>query len=105
MANAASNPIMNKDAIITAMAAKTGTTKAESERHFSALLDSVTEGLKAGNDVRLVGVGTLKTKMVAARAGRNVRTQESIQIPAHTEVKFSVSAELKAAVRGEEAAA
>lgn len=90
--------ILNKDALITAIAAETGLTKADAGRALDATLNTVKKGLVEGKDVRLHGIGSLRTKLAAARTGCNPKTGEKIQIPARREVKFSVSEDLKKAV-------
>jgi DNA-binding protein HU-beta len=90
--------ILNKDAIVTAVAAETGLTKADSDKAFNAVLAAIKKGLVEGADVRLHGIGSLRTKIAAARTGCNPRTGEKIQIAARREVKFSVSEDLKKAV-------
>ncbi len=93
-------PILNKDAIVTAIAAETGLTKADSDKAFNAMLGAIKKGLVEGADVRLHGLGSLRTKLAAARTGCNPRTGEKIQIAARREVKFSASEDLKKAVAG-----
>ena len=53
------------------------------------------EVLLNGNEIRLINVGTLKQKNVAARVCRNPRTGEPLQIAAKTSVAFTVASALK----------
>lgn len=93
-------PILTKETIIANTAEATGLTKADIDRAYTALLTGIRQGLLDGNDVRLSGIGTLRTQMAGARVSRNVRTQEPINIPARLEVKFRVSDDLKKVVAG-----
>jgi DNA-binding protein HU-beta len=90
--------ILNKEAIVTSIATDTGMTKAAAGDAFDSVLAAIKKGLVEGNDVRLHGIGSLRTKQAAARTGCNPRTGEKIQIAARREVKFSVSEDLKKAV-------
>lgn len=90
--------ILNKDAIVSSIAAENGLTKEAAGRVLDSMLAAIKKGLVEGKDVRLHGIGSLKTKMAAARTGCNPRTGDKIEIPARREVKFSVSEELKKAV-------
>ena len=49
---------------------------------ISAMLDTITEALRQGDKVQLVGFGSFEVKKRAARIGRNPRTKEEIEIPA-----------------------
>ena len=90
--------ILNKEALVTSIAAETGATKAETGKMLDAALGAIKKGLVEGKDVRLQGIGSLRTKVAAARTGCNPRTGEKIQIAERREVKFSVSEDLKKAV-------
>ena len=89
---------LTKDAIVTAVAAANGLTKAATDAVFNSILEQINNGLIEGKSVRLAGIGTLTTKQAAARICRNVHTGGSIEIPARRTVKFSVASDLKAAV-------
>ena len=96
-------PILNKDTLISnAASALEGEgvklSKKEVTAVYDQLLAGIRQGLMEGNDVRLAGIGSLRTKMTAERNGRNVRTGEAIVIAARREVKFSVASDLKADV-------
>ena len=73
-------------------------TKAEAERALEAVLESIQESLKKGEDVRIVGFGTFSVSQRAARTGRNPRTGEEIKIPATKTPTFKAGKELKEAV-------
>ena len=69
---------MNKAELIAAMAAKTGETKKAAEASVNAFVEVVTESLKKGEKVQLVGFGSFEVRKRAARKGRNPQTKEEI---------------------------
>ncbi len=86
---------MNKAELIAAMAAKTGATKKNAEEALNAFVDVVTETLKKGDKVQLVGFGSFEVIKRAARKGRNPQTKEEIKIPASKAPKFKAGKALK----------
>jgi len=74
--------------------------KASADDAVGAVFGAITDALRKGEDVRLVGFGTFSTRRRAARQGRNPRTGETIQIPASTQPKFKPGRPLKDAVNG-----
>ncbi|MCG8375749.1 MAG: HU family DNA-binding protein [Chlorobiales bacterium] len=79
---------MSKAELVEKIASQAGLTKADAERAVNAFVNVVTAGLKAGDDVTLVGFGTFSTGKRAARQGRNPQTGETINIAAKKVVKF-----------------
>ena len=73
---------MNKGEFIKAMAEKTGFTQKDAAAAYDAFVATVTDALKAGDKVSLVGFGTFEVKEVAAKTGINPQTKEPVQIPA-----------------------
>lgn len=73
---------MNKAELINAVAASAEVSKKDTEAVITAMLDTITEALKQGDKVQLVGFGSFEVKKRAARIGRNPQTKEEIQIPA-----------------------
>lgn len=86
---------MNKSDLVAAMSAKTGKTKKESEEALEAFVASVTESLKKGDKVQLVGFGSFEVRKRAARKGRNPQTKEEIKIPASNAPVFKAGKALK----------
>ena len=86
---------MNKAELIAAMAAKTGETKKASEASVNAFVDVVTEALKKGDKVQLVGFGSFEVRKRAARKGRNPQTKEEIKIHASKAPVFKAGKALK----------
>ena len=89
---------MNKGDLIEAVAESAGLSKADAGRAVDAMVDSVTDALKKGAQVSLVGFGTFSVKKRAARQGRNPRTGETIQIKASNVPGFKAGKALKDAV-------
>ncbi|HHW46041.1 MAG TPA: HU family DNA-binding protein [Clostridiales bacterium] len=73
---------MNKSELIAAISAKSGLTKKDADKALSAFMDVITEQLKAGDKVQLIGFGTFEVRERAARTGRNPQTKAPIKIPA-----------------------
>ena len=73
-------------------------TKKQSEAVLSSLVEIVTTRLKAGDRVRLTGLGILQVRDRPARTGRNPATGQSIEIKASRKIAFSAAKELKDAV-------
>ena len=86
---------MNKADLIAAIAAKTGGTKKVAEASVNAFVDVVTETLKKGDKVQLVGFGSFEVRKRAARKGRNPQTKEEIKIPASKAPVFKAGKALK----------
>jgi DNA-binding protein HU-beta len=91
---------LNRKELIDALAAKTGSTKADADRSLAALIDIVTATLKKGDNVALVGFGTFEVRKRAARNGRNPATGAALKIKASKAPAFKAGATLKAAVNG-----
>ena len=73
---------MNKGELIKAMAEKAGFTNKDAAIAYEAFVDAVTDALKAGDKVQLVGFGSFEVKEVAAKTGINPKTKEQVAIPA-----------------------
>lgn len=89
---------MSKQQLVEMMAEKAGLTKADAARALDAFMESVTETLKKGDKVSLVGFGTFATSKREARTGRNPRTGETVNIAARTAATFKAGAKLKDAL-------
>lgn len=86
---------MNKSELIDAIAAEADISKASAGRALDAAVDAVTNELKEGGQVSLVGFGTFSVKDRAARAGRNPQTGATIQIKAAKVPSFKAGKALK----------
>ena len=89
---------MSKQQLVEMMASKAGLTKSDAARALDAFMESVTETLKKGDKVSLVGFGTFATSKREARTGRNPRTGETVNIAARTAATFKAGAKLKDAL-------
>ena len=89
---------MNKAELVAAIAEKTELSKKDSEKALKAFIDVVTEELKKGEKVQLVGFGTFETAKRAAREGRNPQTGKTIKIAASVAPKFKAGKALKDAM-------
>jgi len=81
---------MNKTTLIAQIAEKSGLTRKQAEAALNALTDTITETLKAGDKVQMMGFGSFEIKERAARIGRNPATGETIEIPASKTPVFKV---------------
>ncbi|MBR9911927.1 MAG: HU family DNA-binding protein [Gammaproteobacteria bacterium] len=89
---------MNKSELIEAVAASADIPKAAASRAVDAVVEAVTNALKADEQVVLVGFGTFSVKERAARTGRNPQTGAPIEIAAAKIPSFKAGKALKDAV-------
>ncbi|MCI8852432.1 MAG: HU family DNA-binding protein [Lachnospiraceae bacterium] len=89
---------MNRTELIAAIAEKTELSRKDAEKALKAFTDVVTEELKKGEKIQLVGFGTFETIERAAREGRNPHTGEPMPIAASKAPKFKAGKALKDAV-------
>ena len=86
---------MNKTELVAAMAEQTNLSKKDAEAALKAFIDVVSEELKKGEKVQLVGFGTFEVSERAAREGRNPQTCETMEIKASKTPKFKAGKALK----------
>ena len=89
---------MNKTELIAAIAEQAEISKRDAEKALKAFVDVVTEQLKEGEKVQLVGFGTFEVSERAAREGRNPQTGKTMKIAACKAPKFKAGKALKDAV-------
>ncbi len=89
---------MTKSELSDAIAKKSGLSKTDASKALAAALESITEALKAGEKVALIGFGTFSVSQRAARTGKNPQTGEALAIPASNAAKFKAGQQLKVAV-------
>mgnify|MGYP001462351496 CR=1 FL=1 len=89
---------MNKTELIAKVAEATDMTKKEATQSVEAILSVITEALRSGDKVQLIGFGNFEVRDRAARKGRNPQTGEEIEIPASKVPAFRPGKQLKAAV-------
>lgn len=90
---------MNKTELVDAVASSADISKAAAGRAVDAVVDSVTDALKKGDKVTLIGFGTFEVRQRAARTGRNPRTGAEIKIAASNIPAFKAGKKLKDAVK------
>ena len=86
---------MNKTELIAAIASKTELSKKDAEKALKAFTDVVTEELKKGEKIQLVGFGTFEVSERAAREGRNPQSGEPMKIEASKAPRFKAGKALK----------
>ena len=89
---------MNKNDLVALVSDNADISKADSAKAVDAVFDAITDSLKSGSEVRLVGFGTFSVSQRRASKGRNPRTGEAIDIPASMQPKFKAGKSLKDAV-------
>ena len=90
---------MNKAELIEAVAEGADVSKAAATRAVDTVIESITNTLKNGDQVTLVGFGTFSVAKRAARQGRNPQTGKMIKIAAKKVAKFKAGSKLAAAVK------
>jgi len=85
---------MNKTELIDAIAGQSGLTKVDSKKALDAFLAAISNELKKGEKITLVGHGTYQVIEKSARKGINPKTKAPIKIPAKKAVKFKAGANL-----------
>ena len=89
---------MNKTELIAEVAEKAEMSKKDAEAAVTAAINAVTESLRRGEKVQLVGFGSFEVKARAARMGRNPQTRELVPIAASKVPVFKAGKALKDAV-------
>ena len=86
---------MNKTELVAAMADQAGLSKKDAEAALKAFTDVVSDELKKGGKIQLVGFGTFEVSERSAREGRNPHTGETMKIAASKAPKFKPGKALK----------
>lgn len=89
---------MNKTELVAAIAEKAQITRKDSDAALKAFTDVVSDELKKGEKIQLVGFGTFEVSERPAREGRNPRTGETMTIAASKQPKFKPGKALKDAI-------
>ena len=89
---------MNKTELVAAVAEQADISKKDAEKALKAFVDVVSEEMKKGEKVQLVGFGTFEVSERAAREGRNPQTGKTMKIEACKAPKFKAGKALKDAV-------
>ena len=91
---------MNQTELISAVAERAGLTKADAGKAVEALVGTVTDALKQGDEVRIAGFGTFAISERGERQGRNPQTGAPITIAASKAAKFTAGKAVKDALNG-----
>ncbi len=89
---------MNKSELIESVADGTGLSKVDAGKAVDAFTKAVTNALRIGKQVTIVGFGTFLVRERKPRMGRNPRTGEAIQIAASKAPAFKAGKSLKDAL-------
>ncbi len=89
---------MNKTELVAAIAEQADLSKKDAEKALKAFVDVVTDELKKGEKIQLVGFGSFEVADRAARTGINPLTKKPMDIPASKAPKFKAGKALKDAV-------
>lgn len=86
---------MNKTELIEKIAKKADMSKAQAARAVDAFTESISDALKSGDKVALIGFGTFEGRQRAARQGRNPQTGKTLEIKARRVPAFTAGKTLK----------
>ncbi|WP_343299945.1 nucleoid-associated protein HU-beta [Vibrio sp. Of7-15] len=86
---------VNKSQLVDKIADNADISKASAGRALDAFIEAVSDTLKEGDQVALVGFGTFSVRERAARTGRNPKTGDEIQIAAAKVPGFKAGKALK----------
>ncbi|MFV8826771.1 HU family DNA-binding protein [Alkalihalobacterium sp. APHAB7] len=89
---------MNKTDLVNSVAEQAEISKKDAAKAVDAVFESITDALKDGGKVQLVGFGSFEVRERSARKGRNPQTGEEIEIPATKNPAFKPGKQLKDAV-------
>ncbi|MEW5919885.1 MAG: HU family DNA-binding protein [Bacillota bacterium] len=90
---------MNKAELIGSVAEKAGVSKKDAEKVVSALFGTVSNALKSGEKVQVIGFGTFYTRVLRERQGYNPVKGKSVKLPAVKIPAFKAGKTLKEGVR------
>ena len=90
---------MNKTELTKSIATKAELTNKAAAAALDAVVASITEALKGGEKVSLLGFGTFEVRTRAARTGKNPQTGEAVAIPEKKSPAFKAGKALKDAVK------
>lgn len=90
---------MTKAELVQAMSEKAGIDKKQAQKALEAFVECVSESMKKGEDVRIVGFGNFVAVDRPAGTARNPRTGETVERAASKAVKFRPGEGLKSAIQ------
>ncbi len=89
---------MTKKDFVKKLAEKTGCTVQQATTTMEAVISIASETLQEGDSIILRGFGTFKIINRAEKLARDIRRGKMVSVPAHREVKFIASDELKKSI-------
>jgi DNA-binding protein HU-beta len=89
---------LNKNDLIMAVSNSSGLSKGDATKAVDSVFSAISDALRHGDEVRLVGFGTFTVSQRSASQGRNPRTGAVIQIPSSRQAKFKAGKALKEAL-------
>ena len=89
---------MNKKQFIERMVEHTDSPKDEARKHLQAFETTITDALKAGEEVQLPGFGKFYVREQKAREGKNPQTGERMQLEARNVPAFKAGKAIKESV-------
>lgn len=92
-------PILTKADLVAAVAEKTGSTKAATERFIAALQETVVDAVVEGKEVKLTGFAAFAPATRSARTMKNPQTGEAIEVPETKLVKIRPLGQFREAVQ------
>jgi DNA-binding protein HU-beta len=92
--------VMNQAELIAAVAERAGLTKADADKVVEALVGTITDALKQGDEIRIAGFGTFGISERGERQGRNPQTGAKITIAASKAARFTAGKAVKDALNG-----
>ena len=90
---------MTKSEFVDKVASTTGLSKKDADNAVNAVIKTIEDSLKSGDDVNFTGFGKFHVAQRGAREGRNPRTGETMQIAATKVPRFTAGSGLKKAVK------
>ena len=90
---------MSKQEFVEKVADEAGLSKKDANAAVEAMLKTIEDALKSGEEVSFTGFGKFHVADRGAREGRNPRTGESMQIPATKVPRFTAGPGLKNATK------
>ena len=90
---------MNKQDLVSAIAAESGLTKVDAEKALNATVNAISSALAKGESTQLVGFGTFSVSDRAARVGRNPQTGKELKIAAKKVAKFKPGSALATSLK------
>ncbi|MBQ1962317.1 MAG: HU family DNA-binding protein, partial [Clostridia bacterium] len=90
---------MKKTDLIAAIAEKAEISKKDADKALTAFIDVVTDALKDGDKVQLIGFGTFEVRERAERTGINPQTKKQITIAASKNPVFKAGKAFKDAIK------